>query len=486
MLIKNNIFVFSFIVVFQSFAGINFNDTTRNFELTFSCENNTRYRFWESDNLDLWNYNYSFTSGVNTSIHNIDLNFQTNNFKFFKIDLTPPPPEKEWFVNYNGLRENKESHGHFILTCNDGGFIQIGESGSPFDAGRILVIKTDSDGNLIWKQETDLYISGKYNLGNSVIETDDGYVIFGAQSNGGSSTQNSLIAKLNKSDGSILFLNSINNGQSDAFEHGVQTENGFIAIGYKNAQDPQNTFHTEGQGLITFLDTYGQKTGELNVNNYLAQAYRIFPLNDGYIISGQTAETLQFGVIKLSPNGTIEWFNDYGFESNNDSSEYDHCFGMAIGNNDTIYLTGHTQYLYEENGSAQSNNWDTLTIKLDENGNEIWKRRKGNPRGFDPRYIHDEAWGVCATPDGGCIVVAGSGDEYNYSETNDNHNSNQWVVYVIKYTSDGIIEWEKTFQAENEDEGFDWAGEDIALTIDGNAIIAVDNGTFGFLKITLF
>lgn len=486
MLIKNNIFVFSFIVVFQSFAGINFNDTTRNFELTFSCENNTRYRFWESDNLDLWNYNYSFTSGVNTSIHNIDLNFQTNNFKFFKIDLTPPPPEKEWFVNYNGLRENKESHGHFILTCNDGGFIQIGESGSPFDAGRILVIKTDSDGNLIWKQETDLYISGKYNLGNSVIETDDGYVIFGAQSNGGSSTQNSLIAKLNKSDGSILFLNSINNGQSDAFEHGVQTENGFIAVGYKNAQDPQNTFHTEGQGLITFLDTYGQKTGELNVNNYLAQAYRIFPLNDGYIISGQTAETLQFGVIKLSPNGTIEWFNDYGFESNNDSSEYDHCFGMAIGNNDTIYLTGHTQYLYEENGSAQSNNWDTLTIKLDENGNEIWKRRKGNPRGFDPRYIHDEAWGVCATPDGGCIVVAGSGDEYNYSEINVNHNSNQWVVYVIKYTSDGIIEWEKTFQAENEDEGFDWAGEDIALTIDGNAIIAVDNGTFGFLKITLF
>ena len=486
MLIKNNIFVFGFIVVFQSFAGINFNDTTRNFKLTFSCENNTRYRFWESDNLDLWNYNYSFTSGVNTSIHNIDLNFQTNNFKFFKIDLTPPPPEKEWFVNYNGLRENKESHGHFILSCSDGGFIQIGESGSPFDAGRILVIKTDSDGNLVWKQETDLYISGKYNLGNSVIETDDGYVIFGAQSNGGSSTQNSLIAKLNKSDGSILFLNSINNGQSDAFEHGVQTENGFIAVGYKNAQDPQNTFHTEGQGLITFLDTYGQKTGELNVNNYLAQAYRIFPLNDGYIISGQTAETLQFGVIKLSPNGTIEWFNDYGFESNNDSSEYDHCFGMAIGNNDTIYLTGHTQYLYEENGSAQSNNWDTLTIKLDENGNEIWKRRKGNPRGFDPRYIHDEAWGVCATPDGGCIVVAGSGDEYNYSEINVNHNSNQWVVYVIKYTSDGIIEWEKTFQAENEDEGFDWAGEDITLTIDGNAMIAVDNGSFGFLKITLF
>ena len=56
--------------------------------------------------------------------------------------------------------------------------------------------------------------------------------------------------------------------------------------------------------------------------------------------------------------------------------------------------------MYEPNGSAQSNNWDTLTIKLDKNGNEIWKIRKGNPRGFDPRFIHDEAWGISATPDG--------------------------------------------------------------------------------------
>ena len=483
---KRIICMIGIFLLLQCFAEINFNESTSNFELKFSCENNTRYRFWDSDDLILWNYNYSFTSSVNSSFHNIEFSIQTNNFKFFKIDLTPPPPEREWFVNYNGIRENKESHGHFILTCNDGGFIQIGESGSPYDSGRILVIKTDSLGNLLWKQETDLYISGRYNLGNSVIETDDGYVIFGAQSSGGSSTQNSLIAKLNKSDGSIIFINSINNGQSDAFEHGVQTENGFIAVGYKNAEDPQNTFHTEGQGLITFLDTYGQKTGELDVNNYLAQAYRIFALSDGYVISGQTAETLQFGVIKLSLNGNIEWFNDYGFESNNGSSEYDHCFGMAVGNNDTIYLTGHTQYLYEENGAGQSNNWDTLTIKIDKNGNELWKKRKGNPRGFDPRYIHDEAWGICTTTDGGCIIVAGSGDEYSYSEINEDDNSNQWVVYVIKYTSDGIVEWEKTFKAENEDEGFDWAGEDIALTSDGNAIIAVDNGTFGFLKISLF
>ena len=141
---KKNICMFGIFLLLQSFAEINFNESTSNFELKFSCENNTRYRFWDSDDLSLWNYNYSFTSGVNSSFHNIEFSIQTNNFKFFKIDLTPPPPEREWFANYNGIRENKESHGHFILTCNDGGFIQIGESGSPYDSGRILVIKTDS------------------------------------------------------------------------------------------------------------------------------------------------------------------------------------------------------------------------------------------------------------------------------------------------------------------------------------------------------
>ena len=35
-------------------------------------------------------------------------------------------PTIDWFVEYNGSGE--ESHGHFILKCDDGGFLQIGET----------------------------------------------------------------------------------------------------------------------------------------------------------------------------------------------------------------------------------------------------------------------------------------------------------------------------------------------------------------------
>ena len=35
-------------------------------------------------------------------------------------------PNIDWFEQHNGSGE--ESHGHYIMTCEDGGFLQIGES----------------------------------------------------------------------------------------------------------------------------------------------------------------------------------------------------------------------------------------------------------------------------------------------------------------------------------------------------------------------
>ena len=58
--------------------------------------------------------------------------------------------------------------------------------------------------------------------------------------------------------------------------------------------------------------------------------------------------------------------------------------------------------------------------------------------------------------------------------------SNQWLVYLIKYNESGQIEWQQIYQSKD---GNDWAGEAITLSADGGALVAVDNGNFGFLKI---
>ena len=102
--------------------------------------------------------------------------------RFFRVRAPELPPTPDWFRSHGGSGE--EAHGHFIITCEDGGFLQIGEPGF-LPNTRILAIKLDQEGVLEWRQEysnrsTGASGHGTYNLGNSVIEVDDGYWIAGA------------------------------------------------------------------------------------------------------------------------------------------------------------------------------------------------------------------------------------------------------------------------------------------------------------------
>ena len=370
----------------------------------------------------------------------------------------PNAPIIEWETEVSGSEE--ESHGHFILTCSDEGYLQVGETGVFPSTAKILVVKTDNLGELVWKKE---FGTSGNNLGNSAIETPTGYIICGAIDG------NSALIKLDKSTGNQKFVRTIENGGSNAFENIIQSPNGFIAVGYNHAEDYTNTFFTEGRGYITFLDTSGIKTLGIGLDNYLAQAYRIIDYNNDYYISGLTENANDYGLIKLDSLGNILWHRTYGGVAS------DHCFGMAVGEDGSIFLTGHTL--------SNTENWDTYTIKIDPFGNVMWERVAGNPRGFNPKFIHDEAWDIKCLPDGSCIVVAGTGDEYRrYTRRcgNDGDNSNTWHIYLIKYDPDGNLEWQKTYGG---GQNIDWAGEAIDLTPDGGAIIASDNGEFGFVKI---
>ena len=54
---------------------------------------------------------------------------------------------------------------------------------------------------------------------------------------------------------------------------------------------------------------------------------------------------------------------------------------------------------------------------------QLWRRVYGQPRGFDPKYIHDEMYSVALDNNGNYLLLGGSGDEYSYSA----EGSGQWV-----------------------------------------------------------
>ncbi len=148
-------------------------------------------------------------------------------------------PEILWTNTTIG--NDEESHGHFLLQCSDGGFLQIGKTGSlPINA-RIFVVKVAPDGVTQWEKE---YPSAGHNLGNSAIEVDDGYIVFGAMN------RDSLLIKLSKKTGDILFSKSYDFGGFDAIESMILLESNLIAVGYIGAQDLDTTFYTEGEGHL--------------------------------------------------------------------------------------------------------------------------------------------------------------------------------------------------------------------------------------------
>ena len=367
-------------------------------------------------------------------------------------------PKGEWFKFVDGSQV--EAHAHFIFTSSDNGILQIGETGFlDNNTARILVAKTDSSGNLIWKKE---FGDPGHNLGNSIIEVSDGYIITG------SINKNSIVIKVDKSSGNTLWSQTYDNGGTDAIEHLVETGSGYAAVGYINATDENNTFYTEGEGYISFLDLNGNKLSGKSFDSQMSHAYRIFKVENNLVISGLTAGAEDYALMKTNLSGEKDWVKTYGGDNK------DHCFAMDISKDNSIYLSGHTL--------SGVDNWDTYTMKIDLDGNKLWEKKRGNPRGFNPLYIHDEVWDLKATDDGGCIIVAGTGDEYAYEDScpQSKDLSNVWQVYLIKFSSSGEIQWDKTYAPVS---GDDWAGEAIDITSDGGAVIAVDNSQFGILKI---
>ena len=392
---------------------------------------------------------------------------------FFKIQEKLEAPNATWLGSHSGTRE--EAHGHYIMECQDGGFLQVGETGIPGSNARILVVKTNADGTLDWKKQ---FGSGNRNMGNSALEVTDGYLISGMLSS------NSAILKLNKTTGESIFTEMHDNGGIDGFEHMALTPSGILAVGFTQAdpEDAGNTFFPYGQGHITFLDAEGKNPTGQSVNSYMSHAYRIKPIGSDYIISGTTEDALQYAVIKINSSGGILWDKTFG------GINQDHCFGMDVAADGSIFLTGHTiSETVIPDETMDSTPWETYTIKLDSSGNKLWDKKRGNPRGFDARYIHDETWGIKATCDGGCIISAGTGDEYDdYSAQIGGVSSDQWEAYIVKYDANGNMEWQATYNSNDFGQDDSWAAEDIDLTSDGGAIIAVDNGQFGFLKLAPF
>merc|ERR1712241_1062930 len=192
-------------------------------------------------------------------------------------------------------------------------------------------------------------------------------------------------------------------------------------------------------------------------------------------IGGQEVNVV--AVVKLSNSLDVEWSKMYAMAGGNSQ-----VFDMLVDNDGNYLMGGHTTV-----GTGVVN-WDYLALKVNSQTQEVvWRKTFGQPRGFNPQYIHDEMYGVALDAAGNYILIGGSGDEYSYSETNSvtGWKSDIWMGYLVVLDTEGNTLYENVYG----DKEANNAGEYLSVDPNnGDIMIYTDSdsfgGVFGFLKLS--
>ena len=384
---------------------------------------------------------------------------------------------------HKGHGTDGEEHVHEGIETTDNGFIGIGHTQDQpeKETTDILIVKTDRDGELLWQKKIGSL--NEWDTGIAIAETNDGYIAVGGESVNG--IQKPSAIKLSKS-GDIVWKKLFNTPGIGMLRGVDIDQNGNIAVtGFHGGHEEGFVFIADDStGFAAALNSSGE---EIWLENYsqIPQGTKILKTPDqGFAILstiwGEGDEN-NAAILKIDSSGQEQWFKSYGGGNNQ-------AFDFALTPNAGFVLAGHT------NGFS-SVNWDGLMTKVDANGNLLWRKTVGQPRGYDARYIHDEFYGVVVDSDGSYVMAGGSGDETGQYEKNGHPSgpSGEWKAYVVKINPEGDVDWENVY-GDGSDEGHN-AAEFIDITQDGGYILFNDSDTrfisdkepnnFGFMKIKI-
>jgi len=222
-------------------------------------------------------------------------------------------------------------------------------------------------------------------------------------------------------------------------------DGGYIVAGYTNSFGAGYydfwILKLNSAGNIEWQKTYGGSDYD--------KAYSIQQTNDGgYIVLGNTesfgARGQDIWVLKLSSDGDIEWQKTYG------GSDADEAHSILQTSDGGYIVLGNTE-------SFGAGGHDIWVLKLSSDGDIEWQKAYGGSS-------DDIAHSILQTSDGG-YIVAGSTRSFG---------AGGYDFWILKFSSDGDIEWQKAYGGSSDDIAYY-----IQHTIDGGYIVAGYTDTFG-------
>jgi len=322
-------------------------------------------------------------------------------------------PQEEWNRTFGGSNDDV---GTYVQQTNDGGYVITGYTSSYYSAdapyswlknvqfsGDLWLIKTDPEGNKEWDRTFGGI--GK-DLGFCGQQTNDGgFIITGG-------------------------LKAITGGQKSFWV----LSNYAVPLIKTDTHGNEKWIKTVGGSG----EEVGFSTQQTNDGGYIIAGYTTIPAKDHIPLPLSIfTEGKRAWLIKTDPNGNREWDVVLGRKDTEAASVQQTTDGGYI-------LTGYTS-------SFGAGKEDVVLAKTDSRGAVEWVNNFGGPN-------RDLGLSVNETKDGGYIITG-----LTESFGDENRNGNIWL---IKTTSKGIKEWDRTFGGPN----FDF-GASVHETRDGGYII---------------
>ncbi len=379
----------------------------------------------------------------------------------FAIVTLVAQPNIEWQTTLGGTDSDAAND---VEQTADGGYIVAGVSRSTDGDVTVnhgwmdyWVVKLANDGTIEWEKS---YGGTNHDIASDILQTSDGgYIVAGrADSEDGQITDHRgstdfWVVKLT-SDGMIEWEKSLGGSGSDYAYAIYQTSDGGYVVG--GASDSQNGDVTGNHGDYDYWVVKLASDGALEWEKSLGGSkddflYSIEQTSEGgYIVAGKSQSqngdvtgnhgggnfVHDYWVVKLSNIGEIEWEKSLG------GTDHEVAYSVRQTSDGTYVVAG---FARSTDGDVTGNHggWDYWIVKLATNGDIEWQKSIG---GTDDDLAHS----IQITNDGGYIAVGSS--KSTWGEVTGNHGGQDF--WIVKITSTGEIDWQKSMGGSNAETAF--------------------------------
>lgn len=350
--------------------------------------------------------------------------------------LKAQAPDTLWSKTIGGIYDDYAS---CVQQTSDNGYIITGRtyssSGGP-EYCDIYIIKTDSQGNVIW---TKTYGDTLNDLGNSVRQCDsDEIIVVGTTLDPITGETYAYMIKTD-SMGDSLWTRTYTFGYN-TYANSLQldSDTGYVICGTA-AQDIYIA-KTDSAGNISWGNTYGG--GGFEEGNWHQT-----DIGSGYIITGATTSFGAGGadvyLLKTGMHGDTLWSRTYG--------------GSQDDWGNVVKVTSDNGYIIVGSTASFGLSYQILLIKTNAIGDTVWMR----------------TYGGSGTELGLSVLAKSNGDFVVVGVTN-SYGAGARDIYLIKIDAFGDIIWSTTFGGPDDD-----VGKSIEETNDSGYIITGYTRSFG-------